>query len=269
LLNPQPHPSTLKRLYDSPEFFDKRISTPPSREVAHARVAGLEPVIRKLESMVGRKGRLLEIGSGYGFVLAAARTNGWEAVGLELSEHATSFSRRTFGLEVHNASATQLTTLGLGSFDVVVMLSVIEHLINPSDVLRDVHSSLAKDGVLWAVVPNLSSLDRHWHGPDWSGWDPPFHLWHFTPKTIKRLCLETGFSRVQTENTFFNPVTHIRVGRRVGKMRADVREWTIESAPANVQSHHTERVSKNVPSVARNLIKTFLSERDMNVWAYK
>lgn len=269
-LNPQPDAATLKRLYDAPEYFRSRVLAIPSKEAAHERTAGLASVIEKLEKVVGRKGRLLEIGSGYGFVLAAARERGWDAVGLELSGHAVEFSRRTFGLEVHDGSASQIRDLGLRNFDVVAMLSVIEHLVNPSQILRNVHSALADDGVLWAVVPNLSSLDRRWHGSEWTGWDPPFHLWHFSPRTIKRLCRLSGFSTVRTENTFFNPLTHIRVGRQVGSIRADVRSWALDGKrQMNSRPCDRQQARNMVPSVVRRIFKTVFSERDMHVWAFK
>ncbi len=270
-LNPQPDEASLLRLYEEPQYFSQRIGIPSTREAKQARAKGLMPALKNLNETVVRKGRLLEIGSGYGYLLAAAQMSGWETVGLELSPHAAAFARETFGLQIHESPASSLGSLDLGSFDAVLMFSVIEHLPNPMAVLEQVQACLNPGGVLWAVLPNIASVDRIWHGDAWSGWDLPYHLWHFSPATIQHLCKAAKFSKVRTENTFFNPIYHLRNGLGSGNLRADIRgaSFSLKSRQANGESIQRRKGRPMIPHSIRCFVKRVLAERDMNVWAIK
>jgi hypothetical protein len=116
-------------------------------------------------------------------------------------------------------------------------------------------------------------LDRRWHGAKWSGWDPPFHLWHFSPNTAQRLCKAAGFRTVKTENSFFNPISHIQIGRKVGDLRADIRSWALKTNEQEQPSAQKPSFQKGKRSHATKLLasgaKRFFSERDMQVWAIK
>src|SRR5207244_12159191 len=74
-------------------------------------------------------GRLLDIGCGHGLLLDEARRRGYDAVGLELSRAAARHAREVLSLEVR-----EITLEGFedpGSFDVVVLADVLEHLDDP------------------------------------------------------------------------------------------------------------------------------------------
>ena len=271
-LNPQPTPEHLAELYNSPAYFAERVDETPSTEKARTRAASLVPVIQNLERILGRKGRLLEIGCGYGFLLGAAQSAGWDVRGLELSSHASAFARDTFNVDIQNAGADSLDRQDMGTFDVVVMLSVIEHLPQPLPVLQQVRAALADKGLLWAVVPNVASFDRCWHGERWSGWDLPYHLWHFSPATMKSFLRGAGFQCINVEPTFFNPVTHLKVAWKLRDWRVDCRPWKVPGmtaprpSPPVAPAVHSNG-GRN--SALRRLVKALRAERDMNVWAFK
>lgn len=266
LLSPRPSPEELVVLYEAPEYFAARIQREPSQETAVLRANSLRPVIQELTNRVGKPGRLLEIGCGYGFLLAAAHQSGWNVTGLEISPHAAGFARQTFGIPIIQDSAESLMKHSLGKFDAVILLSVIEHLYHPLPVLQMIRAHLAPQGVLWAVVPHVNSMDRYWHGDQWSGWDVPYHLWHFSPATATRLFHKAGFQQVQTENTFFNPIAHLRIGWQLKNLRADKRAWQLPGgaiAPAPAAPQPTTRP----PAMFGRLLKKIFSERDMKIWA--
>ena len=86
-VSPRLHSAALQRLYDEPAYFDGGVYGDHSRwspamllqrTWTQGRLAGIPAAAR-------RPGRLLEIGSGYGLFLAAARDAGYSVAGVELS----------------------------------------------------------------------------------------------------------------------------------------------------------------------------------------
>ncbi|HVF09328.1 MAG TPA: class I SAM-dependent methyltransferase [Abditibacteriaceae bacterium] len=118
--------------------------------------------------------RLLDLGCGTGANLAmlraAAGACGW-ITALEFSPHALHFARDHLGAE--QISLIQADALHLpfadGSFDVVTMLDVLEHLRDDSRALREIHRVLRPGGALVLSVPAYQSL--------WSAHDEALH--HF------------------------------------------------------------------------------------------
>jgi SAM-dependent methyltransferase len=82
---------------------------------------------------------------------------------------------------------------GLPPFDAITFSHVIEHLPNPLDSLQRSLRLLKPGGRLVVVTPNGQSLGARYFGPDWVAWDPPRHLHVFTPRSLRRLLLGSGF----------------------------------------------------------------------------
>jgi SAM-dependent methyltransferase len=72
-----------------------------------------------------------------------------------------------------------------GSFDVVASFFVLEHVEDPRDVLRIMHSLLRRDGVLYAIVPNPTVNIADFVVVD--------HRQHFTASSLDRVLLDAGF----------------------------------------------------------------------------
>ena len=80
-----------------------------------------------------------------------------------------------------------------GSFDVITLWHVMEHLEHLGEVWQRLHELLTEKGVLIVAVPNCSSYDAQRYGEYWAAYDVPRHLWHFTPGTIQQLASRHGF----------------------------------------------------------------------------
>jgi 2-polyprenyl-3-methyl-5-hydroxy-6-metoxy-1,4-benzoquinol methylase len=97
-------------------------------------------------------GRALEIGSSHGAFTALLGWAGFEASGLELSPWVVGFSQKAFGIQAQVGLIEQ-QTYAPGSFDVLILMDVIEHLPNPLKTLRTCAQMLTPDGLLMVQTP--------------------------------------------------------------------------------------------------------------------
>ena len=74
-----------------------------------------------------------------------------------------------------------------GSYDVVTIWHVLEHLDDPGAALERIHSWLRPRGGLLVGVPNLRSLQARLGGDRWYHLDVPRHRVHFTGGGLRAL----------------------------------------------------------------------------------
>ncbi len=152
--------------------------------------------------IVGRSGRLLDMGSGLGFfVKAAASHPGWDAYGCEISPAAVKFSREQLGLKNVLRSALQDVDLPRASFDIITIWDVLDHILHPDPLLSRCHALLKHDGVLFIRTPNISvQLPRVRLLKAFSGIRPGTkylqgsdHAHHYSVRSIEKLLRRNGF----------------------------------------------------------------------------
>jgi SAM-dependent methyltransferase len=155
----------------------------------YADYAGAEAVLRRefagtVEFIRARRdgGRLLEVGCAYGFFLQEAKPF-FDVCGIELAADAAARARRA-GLNVVTGIADEATLQRLGTFDVIVMLDVIEHLPDPHGMLRLLARHLAPGGLVVITTGDFGSLVARVAGRHWRLMTPPQHLWFFTGASL-------------------------------------------------------------------------------------
>lgn len=140
--------------------------------------------------------RLLDIGCNEGRNLEFYRKAGFVAEGQEINSVAAKIARdRRF--VVHT---TPLAQLSVPPYDRIVMSQVLEHVLDPVDTLAACRRLLAPDGELWISVPNARSWQRDVFGRRWINWHVPFHVSHFTARTLTDVLQKAGFSVVSIKN---------------------------------------------------------------------
>jgi SAM-dependent methyltransferase len=155
-----------------------------------------EAVVRSLKP----SGRLLDFGCGGGAFARWMAGRGYDVVGLEpfsLDEPITSDHLTLLRAPLEDVEAS------LGTFDVITLWQVLEHLRNPVQVLERLRRHLRPDGVLLVSVPNLRSWQSELFRGRWFHLDPPRHLIHFDPDTL-RACLERAGLSVIGERRFLS-----------------------------------------------------------------
>lgn len=136
--------------------------------------------------------RVFEFGAATGKDLSEFLAAGWEVTGCEPSPKACQAARQR-GIVLQNCSAEQ-ATLPEAHFTCVLMNNVFEHLHDPVEVLAKCREGLSEGGALVLIVPNHASFTARVVGAAWPGYDPPRHLWGFTPKSITALLTRSGFT---------------------------------------------------------------------------
>jgi len=166
-----------------------------------AEATGRRITARRILDLVAARvpaGRLLEVGCGHGLLLDEARRRGYDVVGLELSRDSAAYARDELGLPIHVLTLEQLAIQEEDcTFDVILLVDVIEHLDDPMRVLDLCVSLLAPDGALCVVTPDPSSVAARLAGRQWWGYLPA-HTYLFTRRTLRELL--TGRGLVLTDD---------------------------------------------------------------------
>ncbi len=138
------------------------------------------------------RGHLLDIGCGTGSFLVFMRSLGWDVAGLESDPKAVQVAREGHGLKVTEADIED-ADLPEATYDAITMGHVIEHVLNPVQVLRVVFRWLKPGGTLVIRTPNARSWGHRLFHESWMSLDPPRHLHLFSPRTLQTCVERAGF----------------------------------------------------------------------------
>ncbi|MFI5354965.1 MAG: class I SAM-dependent methyltransferase [Desulfobaccales bacterium] len=144
------------------------------------------------------RGRLLDLGCNEGRGLSRYAANGFVAEGLEINEAAAALARQR-GFTVYTGTLAEFQPVA--PYDVVVLSNVLEHSTDPVAMLAQVRRLLQPGGEVWISCPNAESLWRRVFGRGWVNWHVPYHLWHFSPRTLEGVLERAGF-RLTALKTF-------------------------------------------------------------------
>src|ERR1700741_936127 len=147
--------------------------------------------------------RLLDIGCGAGNLMVAARKNGWDAHGLDVSPNAVNHVR-SLGFEVFQGELQQ-ASLPSAHFDVITAAEILEHLSEPRVLLEEVARLLRPGGLFWTTTPPARGLSGRVLGLKWRCIWPPEHLQLFSAGGLKGLLREVGFRDIRVRTTGGNP----------------------------------------------------------------
>jgi len=172
----------------------KRFLSPVESFILHRRVLRRRRIERYCAS-----GRILDIGCGRGFFLRVMKQAGWSVAGVEHSRDTAREAARISGGEVV-AGEPQEWGFAPGSFDVVTMNHVLEHLPDPAGWVRAAARLLKAGGLLLVAVPNLGSLQATAGKEGWFHLDIPRHLHHFTREGLRSFLEREGFRVVRTRD---------------------------------------------------------------------
>ena len=167
------------------------------------------------------RGRLLDVGCGDGAFLLKAQRMGFACAGLEPWGNAARATLERAGIPFHQMPLEQLDP-ALGTFDVITLNHVFEHLTDPDTALQALRKLLAPGGRLLVRMPSTDQiLFRRWP-QNWFQLEMPRHIYLFTPRNFATLAARQGF-RVERVIGEFYP-THLQHFLKASLFRRDFSE---------------------------------------------
>ena len=156
-----------------------------------------DKLVKEAEELLGKTGKLLDIGVGRGEIVSAAKKNGWDVVGIEPSDSFADYVEEKLKIEMFR-QPIENCNFPDEEFDVIILKSVLEHLYNPAETIAEIARTLKPKGLFYLDVPNERGLIfkvgnsyQKLRGRDWcinlSPTFPPFHIFGFSPKALQKM----------------------------------------------------------------------------------
>ena len=182
------------RYYQSPDYISHSDTRKGlvNKVYHYVRAIMLRRKARLVKRATGlSEGNLLDIGAGTGYFANEMKHCGFYVNAIEPDRGARETAARNFGIVEQEPAA--LSKFGDGSFDVVTMWHVMEHVYRLPEEWQTIRRLLKDKGVLIVAVPNCISADAAHYKEKWAAYDVPRHLWHFSPYTMRLVAQQHGF----------------------------------------------------------------------------
>jgi 2-polyprenyl-3-methyl-5-hydroxy-6-metoxy-1,4-benzoquinol methylase len=193
-VSPQPTSQQLATFYNKSSGYFATAESDLSKTPPNASIW-----LHKLLTSTGMKpGKLLDVGCSTGQLIYHLKNMGWQVAGIEVNADAVDIAKRNnLDVRVGELEEGQYQN---GTFDIITMGDVIEHVRSPLQVLTISYNLLREGGLLFINTPNarsgfaissllLSKLLKF----SWPHSEAPYHLFEFTPETLSQLLSRIEF----------------------------------------------------------------------------
>ena len=202
ILHPQPPDAVLAQIYGQ-EYYKAWGLEKEEAAVREQKLATFALRLRLLGPLP-QGTRILDCGAATGYLMEAARTQGLEAYGVELSDFGSAEIARKFGRDHVFAGPFEdaaFPGLAEGAFAAIFMCDFLEHARDPFQVLNKAHGLLQKDGRLVLATPDAGSLSRRLMGASWLHYKTE-HLYYFNRRNLKHSLEAAGFEVLTTTSAW-------------------------------------------------------------------
>src|SRR5258706_922965 len=154
--------------------------------------------VRSLMKMTHLKsGRILDVGCGSGLTLKMLAGKGFDVEGIDVSAESVTYAEQNLGIKVFQGTLNE-ADFQRGSFDVVTLHYVLEHVPDPFETICQVSKILKPGGWIALGVPLIDSPQAVFLKDKWSGIkEAPRHICMPTSAGMKALLKRAGFNEVR------------------------------------------------------------------------
>lgn len=151
-------------------------------------------IIKYLNIKKTNKYEILDVGTGGGTFLLAAKNLGFNAFGVEPNKWLVKYVKKRTKLNIINGT---LKNIKKKKYNLICFWDVFEHITDLNKTLSQCKKTLKKDGEILINIPDYGSFARKAFGYKW-----PFflnvHLYYFNKKTLINLLGRHGFKYVKS-----------------------------------------------------------------------
>jgi 2-polyprenyl-3-methyl-5-hydroxy-6-metoxy-1,4-benzoquinol methylase len=170
-------------------YFESLLQRKPQEIVYHRRMLDL---IERVKTT----GKMLEVGIGIGIFMELAHDHGWDIEGIDPAQAACQYVTDTLHLTTYHSSLESMQ-LPQNHFDVISLRHVLEHIPTPRPFLQKLHRLVKDDGLVAIAVPNFGGLHARIEKAQWFHLSIPYHVAHYTPKTLTSLLTACHFEIIK------------------------------------------------------------------------
>ena len=202
------HALDLSSLYDG-EYLDatygdadgmarrleKVLSLPPSRSDNAGRVAAISRFVKRHAGDDGGDRRLLDIGAGIGVFPISMMREGWTVTAMEPDRRAAEHLRAVANVNTLTGDLRSYSANDIGRFELISFNKVLEHVLDPTDLLAKSSEFLSPRGIVYVELPDVAAAQA---GPE----REEFFIEHhhvFSPASVDMMAERAGLETLCTE----------------------------------------------------------------------
>ena len=188
--HPLPSQAELLQHYESYDLTPTRVSDDLVRQRRISYVSDisfLQSSLELINSSVDKLSSVFDYGASQGFYLEEYIRSGVpKAFGWDYGNHAAQILKeKSFFLDIFEQPPTY--------FQLLTMRGVIEHILNPFELVPNLVDKMKPDFIYISATPNGSSICSHLYRENWRMHVPKEHLWHFSPHHLVKLFAGSGY----------------------------------------------------------------------------
>jgi 2-polyprenyl-3-methyl-5-hydroxy-6-metoxy-1,4-benzoquinol methylase len=190
--NPLPTSEELKHFYEQKSVVKKENEfIPKNKRIFRAAMRAL-PRYNRIKQFLKKGAQVLDTSACMGEFVYLLRKKGYDATGVELNRHFINYAEKEFGLTLNYHFLDQIH-YETNSFDIISANHIINHYLNPLEVLKKYHNFLKPNGILNIEVSNIEAKNTS-----------PFHRYRFKQfynynlYTLQVLARKAGFEVLNT-----------------------------------------------------------------------
>ena len=151
---------------------------------------------------------VLEIGCGAGGILSFFQSMKCDVTGVDYENDHLEFARKKNIKTFSNYKNIKQ------KFDIVILSHVLEHLVDPDEILNICKKFIKKDGLIYIEVPSIESIPKH-YDYNLSNFLHIAHVTHFTKNTFINFMNLKGFEIKYIDNNIHAVINHGDTNKKI------------------------------------------------------